>query len=347
MKEEKIKKLYEEDGIVYIPKYKKIWYSIANFERYPEMATEGVKRAIGYLAFLGMITSLIVALVMTIQFSKILKERISYFDELIKNVSYNDGNLDVELNGNNIIEFENGLLIVDTGDISGENMKEYETLISKSPIGIIVLNKNAEIKIGRIIETIEYKKNFEEINIKNFDKEMILQDLINLSNSARMYITALNSGFIILFVNFFLSTLIDVLSLSVVGMMVLWIIRMRLRYRAVFNMSVYAITLSAILRTIYRIVMLFTDFRMQYFNIMYTSIALICLIAAIFMIKSDVVSQQLQVIISKEKENEDENKKVEEEEEEKEKEEEKGEEKKENDNQTSKDDDDKLGTATS
>ena len=45
MNKKKSEKLYKEKGIVFAPFYKKVWYSISKFEKYPEMATEGVGRA--------------------------------------------------------------------------------------------------------------------------------------------------------------------------------------------------------------------------------------------------------------------------------------------------------------
>ena len=70
----------------------------------------------------------------------------------------------------------------------------------------------------------------------------------------------------------------------------------RIRYRAVFNMSVYSITLSTILQLIYIIINTFTGFNIKYFDLMYTAISFICLTAAIFMIKSDVIRQQIELM---------------------------------------------------
>ena len=47
----------DEFRVVNIPFFKKIWLSITKFERYPEMATEGVGRAISYLMKLMLIRS--------------------------------------------------------------------------------------------------------------------------------------------------------------------------------------------------------------------------------------------------------------------------------------------------
>ena len=40
----------EKYRVVNINFFKKVWYSITKFEKYPEMATEGLGRALKYLA---------------------------------------------------------------------------------------------------------------------------------------------------------------------------------------------------------------------------------------------------------------------------------------------------------
>ena len=54
-----------------IPLHKRFWYSITKFEKYPEMATEGVGRAFLYLGWLFFIFAIIVALGLTIKFNQI------------------------------------------------------------------------------------------------------------------------------------------------------------------------------------------------------------------------------------------------------------------------------------
>ena len=71
----------EKDIIVKIPKYKKIWYSITKFEKYPEMATEGVGRAFSYLAWLIFMFSIILAIGIVIKFNIFAKESLNYLDK--------------------------------------------------------------------------------------------------------------------------------------------------------------------------------------------------------------------------------------------------------------------------
>ena len=98
-----------------------------------------------------------------------------------------------------------------------------------------------------------------------------------------------------LFIIYTLEILIDVLLLSVVGYLVTKIVNVKFKYRSIFNMSIYALTLSILLYLIYTIVNIFTMFTVKYFDIAYNAIAYIYMITAILTIKSDLIKQQIEL----------------------------------------------------
>ena len=104
---------------VKIPKYKKIWFSMTKFEKYPDMAAEGVGRAFGYLAWFIFIFSLIIAIGLVIKLNIVAREGISYIDQNFENISYENGILSItpdkqEINSNI------GNLIIDTKELNKE-----------------------------------------------------------------------------------------------------------------------------------------------------------------------------------------------------------------------------------
>ena len=121
------------------------------------------------------------------------------------------------------------------------------------------------------------------------------EELLNLAQNSLG-----NSIVIVFFASFlislFLATILDVVTLSAFGLLTCFVAKIKINYKAIFNMSIYALTLSIILKMIYWIVRLFSDFNIKYFDIMYTSVAYIILAAAIFIIKSDVIKQQIQLM---------------------------------------------------
>ena len=95
-----------------------------------------------------------------------------------------------------------------------------------------------------------------------------------------------------LFVLYLIQVILDVLLLSVIGFLLSKIIGVEFKYKSIFNMSVYSLTLSIALYMIYIIVNLFTGFEIKYFEIAYNAIAYIYIITAMLMIKSDLIKQQ-------------------------------------------------------
>ena len=73
------------------------------------------------------------------------------------------------------------------------------------------------------------------------------------------------------------------------------IINVKFKYKSIFNMSVYSLTLSIILYMIYIVINIFTGFTIKYFEIAYNAIAYIYIITAMLMIKSDLIKQQIEV----------------------------------------------------
>ena len=308
-----------EEEIVYIPKHKKVWLSITKFERYPEMATEGVGRAIGYLAWLVLMFSIVLAVAFMIKFIGIARQGVEFLDRNFDEITYSEGVLTINsVNKNATTDFGN--VIVNTEELTEEQIKELENKRSLTNFEIIWLREFVIIKQDEGASRFYYKDIIENLGIKEFNKEKIMNYLNEQLNGPRIYITFIIVLGIALFISYFLKILLDVLILSLFGMITTLFARIQIRYRAVFNMSVYAITLSTVLQLIYIIINTFTGFNIKYFDLMYTAVSFICLAASIFMIKSDVIRQQIElmkVIESKKQEQEEQKNDKEEKEEEK------------------------------
>ena len=198
--------------------FQKMWYSISKFEKYPEMAALGVKKALVYFTEL----LLIVSVIFTVVYVYYIK---------------------------NIAEFD-------------EELNFSEKITS-------VLTRN--------------------INVQN--EQLIIENLKN-EESGKL-IMAIGIG---LFISLWIGTLFDVFTLSVFGIFTCIFAKIKMKYKALFNMSIYAYTLSIILRTVYFTITTLTMFRIKYFDIMYIAIAYISLAAAIFIIKSNVIKQHLELM---------------------------------------------------
>lgn len=283
----------QKQEVVNISFLKKIWLSITKFERYPEMATEGAPRAFLYLAQLIFIFSIIISIGATVKLSMVLKETSKYIETNIETINYENGILDL---GKKVIREQNefGTIIIDTSEEGKEKKAEYEKNISNN-IGIIWLKDQVQLNIADQKRNFSYKELFGALGIQKFNKESTIEFIQNLDNP-QIYLGAMASFIIYIWIAYFIASLINILLLSVFGWITTVVANLKIRYRALFNMSVYGITISSLLQAIYILVKLFINFEIKYFDIMYTAISYICLLAAIFMIKADVIKAQIEMI---------------------------------------------------
>ena len=247
--------------------FKKVWYSITKIERYPEMAAQGLGKAFSYICKVVAILAIILCLGSIYQAYQILQEGIAYLQNEFPEFSYSDGILNVNSENPIIISPEDsyvGKAIIDTKTEDEQTINQYISQIEENGDGIVVLNNRVVIKNSAVSGTIsyEYDQVFNQIGLTEFEK----QDIINYINSSQM-------------IN--LTTLIA---------------KIRMRFVAVFNMAVYSLTLSTILNMIYIAINIFVPFSMEYFQVMYVTVAAIYLVAAIFLLKSEYIKRQMELM---------------------------------------------------
>ncbi len=293
--EEKKEEYKELKGIGF---FKKVKYSIFNIEKYAEMATEGLGKAVSYIAKLVAVLGIILSVWTLYQIYQMIQEGTNYVENEFPDFSYSDGTLTVDTD--EVINIDNeqfGKIIIDTNTDSEETINQYKNSINEAGTGVIILKNEVIFKnitmIGEV--SYNYKESLESMNIAEFNK----QDLINYVRQGQInsvYVSLFVSLFIYSFAMYFVNTLWYAVIISIVGYFTMWILKMRIRYVAVFNMSIYALTLSTVLNIIYLLVNIFFNFNIEYFSIMYVTVATIYLLATIFIIKSDLIKKQGEVM---------------------------------------------------
>ena len=133
------------------------------------------------------------------------------------------------------------------------------------------------------------------MKIQEFTKQTVIE-LANSSKMISLYISLFITLFLYSFVMYLLTTLANAVFLSIFGYLATWGARIKMRFLAVFNMSIYALTLSIILNMLYIAINIWIDFKMEYFQVMYISVAAIYLVAAIFLLKTEFVKQQIELM---------------------------------------------------
>lgn len=269
--------------------FKKVKLSIFNVEKYPEMAVEGVPRAIAYLAKLVAILAVIVCVCLVVKTNQVVNQTVDYIENNFPDFSYQDGVLDVK--SDDVLTYENdyfGKIVVDT--------KSEEKEIDENFNGFVILKDKIIVKNTAVVGTATYKYSevLNQMGFTKFDKQSLVQ-YAKGTQMTSLYISVFVTVFIYAFIMYFLNTFVYVLMCSVFGYFASLFTKIKMRYAGIFNMSVYAITLSTLLNAVYIAVRLFVDFDIKYFEIMYVSVATIYLFAAIFIIKDDLIKNQAEL----------------------------------------------------
>lgn len=286
--------------------FKKVWYSIDKIDKYSELSAEGLKSAIKYLAILMLIIALISGMTTIYRTSLKIKEIAKYIDEKAPELTYKDGTLSVD--NQDIITDENenfGKIIVDTNTDDEQTINKYVNDVNEEENAVIILKNKLILKEANVSGTTNYnyKDLFGELGITEFKKT----DLVNYlsgSGMSKIYLNLFLVLFMYAFAMYLINTLFYVILISTIGYLATMILRLKIRYVAIFNMGIYSITLSTILNMLYIGLNAFYPYKIGYFEVMYVLIASIYMIAAIFILKMEFDKKQGQVqkIVEVEKE---------------------------------------------
>lgn len=279
---------------------KRIWASIKDFEKYQEFASEKVTTALGYLVKLVLIFVIIATLFSLYRFHNGFQSFIRIFDEKVEEMELAEGVLTVKQEEAIYLEnteFLNGKIIIDTITENQTVIDNYVTDIKETEESLVFLKDRILYKAGILAEPIEYSYQdlTEGMSSEIITKQDILE-FVNPQNLVVIYATMFGIMLIYLFILYFASTLVDVFILSFLGFFTSKLAGLKIRYSALFNMGVYAITLPIILNILYVILNSLTGFKIEYFQVMYTTISYIYIVTAILLIKSDLIKKQYELM---------------------------------------------------
>lgn len=285
--------------------FKKVWYSINKIEKYSELSAEGFVRAIKYLVILVIILSMISSAATVYRTSLEIKNIAQYINEKSPELTYSEGTLVVD--SQEVIVEENssfGKIIIDTNTDDEQKINQYINDVQEEENAIIILKDKLILKEVGLQRTADYnyEELFGEMGITQFNKQELVRYLAG-TNMMPLYLNLFLVLFIYAFVIYLVNTLFNVIVISVFGYLATIILKLKIRYVAIFNMAVYAITLPTILDMLYIGINAFFRYTINYFDVMYILVASIYMIAAVFMLKSEFNKKQeeIQKIVEVEK----------------------------------------------
>ncbi|MCI9015638.1 MAG: DUF1189 domain-containing protein [Clostridia bacterium] len=277
--------------------FKKIIISIKDFDKYEKFAIETLKKNIKYLLQIVLIFSILVCATYTYKFVSTLKQSISFLEENIQQLDYSNGRLSIN-NGEEIkIQNENSiinLLIINT---STTNKDQYLDLLQEYDNSVLVLQDKIVLKTKVLNQNMIY--NYVDIaqtyKMDNFNKQDIVKQVenINIINISLAFFVTVT---IYIFSIYFATALVDALVLGGLGFLLARIAKIKIKFKAAFNIGIHALTLPILLNLIYILVNTFTGFTIQYFQWMYTTISYIYVIVAILIIKTDLINRQFELM---------------------------------------------------
>lgn len=272
---------------------KKLISSIKDFEKYPEMAIEPFRNICKYLIILIAIFTLIVTAVSVYDVSKDINNGIEYFKNEIPNLTFSNNKLTVEAEEPiKLTNIPNALdiLIIDTNEITNDQISSYESELEEHSTGAILLSDKAILNLGNGTITYTYEKLAQTYKIGDMTKETILNYLSG-TNMIMIYVGIYIMSYIYLFIAYLISTLMDALILGTIGYITALIMRIRIKYIPMLKIAIHALTLPIILNLLYIVVQALFGFEIKYFEIMYIAVAYIYIVASILMIKSDIIKR--------------------------------------------------------
>lgn len=286
--------------------FKRMLMGIKDFDKYGVLASEKVGTAVKYLLTLVCIFIICISAVFTYKFYSSAKAGLEYYNQNIQDISYKDEKLSI--NEGKKIEMQNDeslipYIMIHTGATKEETEKHIEKLNLNSN-GILVLNDKIIYRNEMVNQNIEYSydKLGSNYQVTEFNKQQV-EEFIKKIDGISLYVSFYIVMFIYLYIVYLFSILVDVFVLALLGFIFARIAGLKMRFKANFNMAVYALTLPILLNLIYIVINFFTGFEIKYFQWMYTTISYIYMIVAILMIKADFIHKQveLQKIIEEQK----------------------------------------------
>lgn len=276
--------------------FKKVWYSIDKLDKYSELASYGIKSSLKYMLIFILVLSAIVSILQLYKTDEQVKKIANTISEKSPEFEYKDGKLSVDWQGETTDD-DFGLVIVDTNTDDEDKIKEYEDKIQQESNAVLILKDKAiliqpsGVGSSRIRSDNKYEDLAKDLDLTEFNKEELI-DHINGTGMYKLYgnlfFTLILEAIVVYIINMFAY----VLLLALIGYMVEKILKLHIKFSAIFNMSIYALTLSMLLEIVYRIANSIWGYKMDAFSVMYVLIASIYIIAALFNIRDDMNKKQ-------------------------------------------------------
>lgn len=288
----------EKNVIINTPKrgfFKRLFMAIFKLENYGEFVLEKTSTAIIYYLELMLLISVITAIASTYSFNSLVSKAFNYITDELPEFSYSDEEINFEEDTYGYDEdYDFYIETITNTELTGE---EESALFDKaSNYSYALLLFNNKIILYQYGESVEYS--YSDIEDSYGISVSSKDDLVDTIESVGIYgidVTYFIAVALSAFISNTLTLIVDVLLIFCFGLIISRICGVVMPSAKVLSISIYSLTLSILLSTAYSVVYSLTGFVIEYFTVMYLAVAYIYLIAAILIIKSDVIKQRLEL----------------------------------------------------
>ena len=261
--------------------FKKIWYSIGKPSKYEEMGNEGVGAALKYLFTILSLFAIILAIIATVLQVSVVNDAISYLDENLPDIKFQNNKLSLEngeatiLDDEKIKQYFGSTIVINPLLEEDKAITEYNNLATDKNSVIVFLNEEF------IIITNKYNpenKTKDGIQIRKYAdiSGKYIQDTTAVynKNSVITYIKQRTSytyyiaQYFVYYI--FMLAMLYVLYIALIALS-LWIVtkvsKISWTIKKSFINTIYASTLSIMIYVLYMIISYFAKFRINFMDI--------------------------------------------------------------------------------
>ena len=270
--------------------WRRIKKAILNFDEYEKFITENISKAFGYFFKLITIFSLVITIALVYKMNTETEKVVNTVEKEFPDFSIINNELQMETEEN----FEHYFEDLGFNVIIGKNINETNDYKNC----LLLLKNKIVLKYDGYSQEITY----ENAEMNNFSKQSII-DKYESKDKKVLYSTVSMIMFFSSFGVYTIVFLIDIITLTIMGLIINIIIRTTFKFKQIFKISVYAMTLPIILYLAYIVANMIWGTTIKYFEIGYNAISYIYLITVLLMMKSDIIknTQELQKVLDEQK----------------------------------------------
>lgn len=229
--------------------FKKMFLVITDFRTYPFLIKyEKFYKSFSYLLTLVLFVSLILSLNVFLKFNDLFNNILENYEEIIPEFKFSNGELNVSKKFQNELD-KDTFLNLNTSYTYNEfkGTEEYKRLLKYTTL-ILVNNDKIIIEVnGEPLSM--YEIDFMDFEYE-FNKNMLLKELIMYSNDNEYKITLAFSMYISIFLAYFISVLTKVIFIACLISIISVFFGVRLSFANYLKIGIYAYTLPLIIEVI-------------------------------------------------------------------------------------------------